>query len=177
MKKIVLFSLCFMPVLYLGWSVQNANDPIKYIYTYTGFSSLGFLMLSLLIHPMKKVFNLLKYRKILGLFSLFYALLHVSNFIILDAQFDLGFIAQEVLKKPFIYLGMIAFLILVFMGATSSKKLFAKYVKWHKLVYLALVLALIHESMAQKVLGGLEYILIFCVFILLVPRVLVYKKG
>lgn len=177
MKKIVLFSLCFMPMLYLAWSVQNANDPIKYIYTYTGFYALGFLMFSLSLQPLKIFINLLKYRKMLGLFSLFYGLLHVSNFIILDAQFDIMFMIREVLKRPFISLGMVAFLILLFMGITSSKKLYVKYFRWHQLVYIALILILVHEILAQKVMGFLEYFLILMSFLLLNLRgIFAYKK-
>jgi sulfoxide reductase heme-binding subunit YedZ len=175
MKKIVLFSLCLMPVLYLAWSVQEANDPIKYIYTYTGFSAIVFLILSLSISPLKKIVNLIKYRKMLGLFSLFYASLHVMNFILLDAQIDFDFIAQEVFKKQFIFLGAVSYLILIFMGFTSTKKLFAKYNRWHKLVYIALILALIHESAAQKVLGVTEYSLILIGVLLFGIRGFMYK--
>ena len=111
----------------------------------------------------------------LGLFSLFYASLHVMNFILLDAQIDFDFIAQEVFKKQFIFLGAVSYLILIFMGFTSTKKLFAKYNRWHKLVYIALILALIHESAAQKVLGVTEYSLILIGVLLFGIRGFMYK--
>lgn len=167
MKKTLLVFISLTPLLYLVYSVQNANDPIKYIYTFTGLSSMGFLFASLCISPLKKIYNLMVYRKTLGLFALFYAFLHFANFFVLDAQFDISFVLKETLDKPFIYLGMVAFLIFVFMGFTSTKKLFAKYNKWHKLVYIALILVIIHENMAQKVMGILEYFFIAFAMILL----------
>ena len=84
----------------------------------------------------KEKINLMKYRKEIGLLGFSYALLHLLNFIILDAQFDFQFVIKETLDKPFIYLGMIAFFIILFMAITSTKKLYKKYNKYHKLVYL-----------------------------------------
>jgi sulfoxide reductase heme-binding subunit YedZ len=176
MKKAFLFSISLIPLCYLIYSVQDANDPIKYIYTFTGISSMGFLLASLSITPLRKISNFLKYRRMLGLFAFFYAFMHFANFFIFDAQFDISFVLKETFDKPFIYLGMIAFLILLFMGITSTKKLFAKFNKWHKLVYIALILVVVHESMAQKVLGSLEYFFIGFAMILLSFRVYVLKK-
>jgi sulfoxide reductase heme-binding subunit YedZ len=135
MKKSLLFVALLLPLLYLLYKVPNANDPIKYIFTCTGLSSLVLLILSLCISPLKKVYNLLKYRKMIGVFSFFYAFLHFMNFFILDAELSVVFVVKETLDKPFIYLGMISFSILLFMALTSTKKLFAKFKKWHKLVY------------------------------------------
>lgn len=170
MKKTLLFVALLSPFLYLLWSVQLANDPIKYIYTYTGVSALFILVISLSASPLKRVLNFIRYRKMLGLFAFFYALLHFLTFFVLDAQFDLLFVAKETLGKPFVYLGMISFIMLFFMAITSRKKLFAKFSRYHKVVYLALILAVIHASMAQKVLSYLEYI-----FIVLVCALLTYK--
>lgn len=176
MKKVFLFCLCLLPLLFLTCNAQNANDPIKYIYTFTGFSAFGFLFASLCITPLRKVYNLLIYRRMLGLFALFYAFLHFVNFFILDAQFDISFVLKETLDKPFIYLGMLAFLILVFMGLTSTKKLFAKFHKWHKLVYIALIFVVIHENMAQKVMGALEYFFIAFAIVLVGYRIYFQKS-
>lgn len=174
MKKLLVFTLSSLPLFYLLFSVQSAADPIKYIYTFTGLSALAFLLLTLSVSPLKKVINFMIYRRMLGLFALFYATLHFLNFFVLDAQFDFGFVIKESLQKPFIYLGQISFLILIFMGITSTKKLFAKYNSWHKLVYIALIFVVIHEVMAQKVNGFLEYF--FITFTAIVLLVRVYAK-
>lgn len=167
MAKIAVFMGSLLPLAYLLYGVQEANDPIKHIYTLTGLSAMGFLFLSLALTPLRRVLNLLRYRRMLGLFALFYASLHFGNFFLLDAQLDLRFVLKETLDKPFITLGMGAFVILIFMGTTSTKRLFAKHHAKHKLVYLALVLILIHETMAQKVLGEREVFFIFLTVILL----------
>lgn len=176
MKKTVLFVLLLLPLGYLLYNLPSANDPIKYIFTCTGLTSLSLLVLSLCITPLRKTYNLLKYRKMIGLFSFFYAFLHFMNFFILDAELSISFVVKETLDKPFIYLGMISFSILLFMALTSTKKLFAKFNKWHKLVYIALVLVVIHDSMAQKVLSSLEYSFIVLATILLGYRLYNYKK-
>ena len=56
-------------------------------------------------------------------------------------------------KRPFVFFGMSAFIILLMMALTSGKKLFRKFVKWHKLVYLAVVLIIFHFIMSQKIIG------------------------
>lgn len=171
MKKVFLFIVLLLPLVYLLATVQSANDPIKYIFTYTGLSSIIILMISLTLTPLKKVINLIKYRRMIGLFAFFYAFLHFLNFYILDAQLDFTFVIKETLDKPFIYLGMIAFAILLFMAITSTKKLFRRFNSWHKSVYIVLILVTIHSSMAQKVLSSLEYTFILVTCILLGYRV------
>ena len=175
MKKVLVFIALLSPFLYLLWSVQSANDPIKYIFTCTGLSAIVILMISLSLSPIKKVINLLKYRKMIGLFAFFYAFLHFLNFYVLDAQLDFSFVIKETLDKPFVYLGMIVFAILFFMALTSTKKLFKKFNSWHKLVYISLILVTIHSAMAQKVLSSLEYTFIVVTCILLGYRI--YEKN
>jgi sulfoxide reductase heme-binding subunit YedZ len=101
-----------------------------------------------------------------GLLGFFYAFLHLLNFVVFDASFDLEFIIKETFDKPFIYLGMIAFFILLFMAITSTKALFRKYNKYHKLVYLALILITIHWIMAQKSINITQFIYIGIILII-----------
>lgn len=93
----------------------------------------------------------------IGLFGFFYAFLHLLNFIVLDAEINFAFILKESFEKPFIYLGMIAFFILLFMAFTSTQQLFKKYNKYHKFIYLALILITIHFVMAQKSLSIIQF--------------------
>jgi len=170
-KKISLFIVLLLPLAYLIYNVQGANDPIKYIYIKTGYSALVLLMITLIISASKKIINLLKYRRMIGLFTFFYAFLHFSNFFILDAQMDVAFVIKETLDKPFVYLGMISLTVLIFMTITSTKKLFRKFKPWHRLIYLVLILVSIHCVMAQKVLGNLEYAIILFTCTLLVYKI------
>lgn len=169
MKWFLIFIVLTIPLLvssYQLFILQDINDPIKYIYTITGASATVILFFTISISLMKDWINLMKYRKLIGLFGFFYALLHMINFTVLDAELDIGFIIKESLDKPFVYLGMSAFFILLFMAITSTKKLYKKYNKYHKGVYLALILITIHFIMAQKSLSILQLIYIAMIFII-----------
>lgn len=152
MKRLFIHLLLILPLLYLlvQLFVFEVNDPVKYIYTLSGISATVILFFSITISMIKRRINLMKYRKDVGLYGFFYALIHMLNFVVFDAQFDIDFIIEETLDKPFVYLGMIAFFILLFMAITSTKNLFRKYNSYHRLVYLALLLITIHFVMAQK---------------------------
>ncbi len=163
MKRVILFLTLLIPFFYLLvelFILQSVTDPIKYIYTVTGSTATVILFFTITISLIRKYINLIPYRRMIGLYGFFYAFLHLLNFYILDAELDFSFVIKESLDKPFIYLGMIAFFILLFMALTSTKKLFAKYNKYHKFVYLALILITIHFIMAQKSLSILQFIYI-----------------
>ena len=169
MKRIFLYLIILSPLIYLLTRLfvfDNVNDPIKYIYTITGASATVIVFFSIIISLIKEKINLMKYRKEIGLLGFSYALLHLLNFIILDAQFDFQFVIKETLDKPFIYLGMIAFFIVLFMAITSTKKLYKKYNKYHKLVYLFLILITIHWIMAQKAISILQFSYIIAILII-----------
>ncbi|MDX1809960.1 MAG: ferric reductase-like transmembrane domain-containing protein [Sulfurospirillaceae bacterium] len=175
-KKFIISIFLLLPLAYLLINLKDAIDPIKYIYIITGRTALILLMITLSASILRRVVNFMKYRKLLGLFSFFYAFLHFLNFIILGTQFDLALVAKETYEKPFVYLGMISFAVLLFMSITSTKKLFVKYHKWHRLVYIVLILLTIHASMAQKVLSWREYSYMLAAFILLSLRMDLKKR-
>lgn len=154
--KVFIFLLLLLPSFILGFEVfylQNVTDPIKYIYTVTGAIAIVLLFFTTTISLIRKKINLISYRKMIGLFSFYYAFLHFLNFMILDMELDFDFAFEETIDKPFIYLGMISFLILVFMAITSFGKLFKLYFRYHKIIYIALTLTTIHFIMAQKALS------------------------
>ena len=169
MKRFFIYLIAFLPIVYLLirlFIIDDVNDPIKYIYTITGVSATVILFISIIISLLKEKINLMKYRKEIGLLGFFYAFLHLTNFVVFDASFDFEFILKETVEKPFIYLGMIAFFILLFMAITSTKQLFRKYNKYHKLVYLSLILITIHWIMAQKAISILQFIYILAIIII-----------
>jgi len=131
---------------------RTPTDPLKFLSDLVGNSALWMLALTLLVTPLRSYIgvNLLKYRRLLGLFAFFYALIHALLFVGVDQQFDLFGVQHEVITKPFIAFGMGAFVILLLMALTSSKKLYAKFRSWHKLVYIAVVLIAIHYLMSHK---------------------------
>lgn len=148
------------------------TDPFKFLSDLAGNSALWLLALTLLVTPLRSYLgiNLLKYRRLLGLFAFFYALIHALMFIGIDQQFDLFGVQHEVITKPFIAFGMGAFIILLLMALTSSKKLFAKFRSWHKLVYIAVVLIAIHYLMSHKTVTLTHITVVGTLFSLLALR-------
>lgn len=132
---------------------RTPTDPLKFLSDLVGNSALWMLALTLLVTPLRSYIgiNLLKYRRLLGLFAFFYALVHALLFVGVDQQFDVFGVQHEVITKPFIAFGMGAFIILLLMALTSTKKLYAKFRSWHKLVYIAVVLIAIHYLMSHKI--------------------------
>lgn len=151
---------------------KSPTDPLKFLSDLAGNSALWLLALTLLVTPLRSYIgiNLLKYRRLLGLFSFFYALIHAFMFIGIDQQFDLFGVQHEVITKPFIAFGMGAFVILLLMALTSSKKLFAKFRSWHKLVYIAVVLIAIHYLMSHKTVTLIHVTVVGTLILLLALR-------
>jgi len=172
LKTLIVF-LALLPLGYAYYSLENAIDPIKMLYTTTGVGTITLLLLSLVPSPCQRIcaLNLLRFRKTLGLLAFVYALLHVSVFIVLDSELDFTTLFEKSLKKPFIYVGAISFLILLSMAFSSTKKRFARFSRYHKAVYVALILALLHSFWAQKVAGAFEYGMIAIGIVLLGERV------
>ena len=171
MKALLVF-IALLPLGFAYYKLESAIDPIKMLYSITGIGAVVLLLLSLVPSTCKRVChkNFLSYRKTIGLLSFLYALLHASVFVVLDSEFDFVTIFEKSLKKPFIYVGVIAFIILLFMALTSFKKLFTRFSKYHKAVYIALLLALLHSFWAQKVAGVFEYSVIGAGAVLLIER-------
>lgn len=183
MKRVLLFVILLLPLAFASYELfilENVKDPIKYIYTITGATATVILFISITISLMKKWINLMKYRRMIGLYGFFYAFLHFLNFFILDAELDFSFVIKETLDKPFIYLGMIAFFILIFMAITSTKKLYRKYNNYHKFIYLALIFITIHFVMAQKSLTILQFtyiiIILFVAYCKLIEQIVKKNK-
>ena len=168
-RTATLFVILLIPLVYLTYAVMIAqvNDPIKYIYSITGSTAIVILLLTTFISLIKKYVNLIKYRRMIGLYGFFYSLLHFLNFYVFDAEFKLDFVIKESLDKPFIYLGMISFIILIFMAITSKKTLYPKYYKYHRLLYVVLVLVTVHFTMAQKSLSITQWVYLSIIIILL----------
>lgn len=148
------------------------TDPLKFLSDLSGNSALWILAITLLVTPLRSYLgiNFFKYRRLLGLFAFFYALIHALLFIGVDQQFDLLGVQHEVTTKPFIAFGMGALSILLLMALTSTKKLYAKFRSWHKLVYIAVVLIAIHYLMSHKTVTLTHVTVVGTLFLLLALR-------
>jgi len=177
MKKIIWF-VAFLPLLYilykLSWGFEYPrylarfiyehgggflgkfpNDPLKFIADLLGITAIQFLIASLTVTPLRSYLkiNLIKYRRLLGLWTFAYAFMHSLFFFIADNEGNINMMIEDAYKRPFVFFGLSAFFILLMMAITSPKKLYSKFVKWHKLVYLATVFIALHFVMSQKIIG------------------------
>ena len=125
--KPVIFLLCLIPLarlLWLGFHDGLGANPIEFITRSTGTWTLNFLLITLSVTPLRRLLNrpvLLHYRRMLGLFAFFYAVLHFMTYIWLDQFFDWQAILKDIAKRPFITLGFSAFVLLIPLAATSPK--------------------------------------------------------
>ncbi|MYM37279.1 sulfoxide reductase heme-binding subunit YedZ [Duganella sp. FT94W] len=152
--KGVVFAAALIPLLrmvYLTLTDQLV-DPLEFITRGTGDWTLYFLSITLAVTPLRRLSGwnwLIKLRRMLGLYTFFYGLLHFITFLWFDHFFDLAEMWKDVLKRPFITVGFIAFVLLIPLAATSTngmiKRLGGKRWQWlHRLIYVIAPLAVLH---------------------------------
>lgn len=134
-------------------------NPIDYITDRTGDWAFRFLMITLCVTPIRRITGwnpIIQLRRMLGLFSFFYATLHFLTWSVLDWFFDFRSMADDIVMRPFITLGMATFLMLLALAVTSTtasmRRLGRKWTQLHRLIYLAAITALTHFWMVGKVL-------------------------
>ena len=152
--RILTFLVCLIPfVLLLLKVLQNdlGPDPAKELALETGEWSIRFLLLALAMTPLLHLSGRMEFaqrRRMVGLFALFYASVHLLVWVIFLLGLRWGAILEEVVERPYITIGFASFLILIVLGATSPRVMVRKLGKnWrrlHRLVYVAGVLAIIH---------------------------------
>ncbi len=152
--KPVIFFLALMPFIWLLSKVfQNdlGPDPAQALSIETGEWALRFLLLTLAITPFRQIFRvaeIARLRRMIGLFAFFYASIHFLSWM----AFILGFrwlaIAEELVERPYITVGFLAYVILFLLGVTSTnsmvRRLGKNWKRLHKFVYAASILAIVH---------------------------------
>jgi sulfoxide reductase heme-binding subunit YedZ len=153
--KAVLFVLALLPLgrlVFKGFTDQLGANPIEFITRNTGDWTLYFLCITLAITPLRRLTHwnwLIKLRRMAGLFAFFYVTLHFTTFIWFDHFFDLDEMLRDVVKRPFITVGFIAFVLLIPLAATSTngmvRRLGAKRWQWlHRTIYLIAPMGILH---------------------------------
>lgn len=152
--KRLLFVLALLPLALTvvdGFGGRLGANPIETITRASGDWTLYFLCLTLAVTPLRRLTGqqwLLKLRRMLGLLSFFYASLHFLCFIWFDHFFDLTEMLKDIVKRPFITVGFIAFLLLVPLALTSSdamvRRLGRRWIWLHRLIYVIATLAILH---------------------------------
>jgi sulfoxide reductase heme-binding subunit YedZ len=152
--KGVVFLACLVPfgqLLYDAYTDDLGANPIEAITHFTGDWALIILLASLSVTPLRKLTGwntLVKFRRLLGLFAFFYAILHFMTYIVLDYFFDFQAIAKDILKRPYVTAGFTAFVLMVPLAITSTaamiRRLGKRWQKLHRVVYIAAAAAVIH---------------------------------
>jgi sulfoxide reductase heme-binding subunit YedZ len=154
-SKPVVFLFCLLPLVALGWRALHGEltaNPIEFITHATGDWTLRFLVITLCITPFRKILHipeLVRFRRMLGLFAFFYACLHFTTYIWLDKFFDLSEMWKDIAKRKYITVGFSAFLLLIPLAVTSTagwiRRLGGR--RWqmlHRLIYFSASLGVIH---------------------------------
>ena len=174
-----LFALAYLVVnFWLANTGALGADPVQALLNISGIAAINFLIATLLISPVAKRFrfgDLMRFRRLLGIYVFVYALAHFATYVVFDLQLNWHLIASEVVKRPYMTVGFSALMILLVLTITSKgivrRKLGHRWQSIHNLTYLALVFALLHYIWAQKV--WLDNALIYCfvgVFLLVLRK-------
>jgi sulfoxide reductase heme-binding subunit YedZ len=168
--KVVVFTLSLIPLGLLVWRGLHNDltlNPVQYIEHTTGDWVLRFLVLTLAITPLRKMLRLpqlIRFRRMFGLFAFFYVCLHFTTWVWLDRYFDWRQMLDDIAKRPYITVGFAGFVLLIPLALTSTagwiRRLGGK--RWqllHRLVYATAILGVIHYYWLVKsdVREPLEY--------------------
>jgi methionine sulfoxide reductase heme-binding subunit len=182
--KPLVFAACATPAVLLGLGILAAvgkisaspmdlgADPVNRLLHACGITALNLLLITLLVTPARRITgwnHLLRLRRMLGLFAAFYALAHFVVYAWLDQGLDLHAIGADIVKRPYITIGMLALLLLVPLAITSTnrmmRRLGRRWQKLHRLVYLITLLGVWHFwwQVKKDIREPLLYVAMFAV--------------
>lgn len=180
--KALIFINSLVPLVLLAWDGAHKNlgaNPLEYVTRTTGMLTLIFLMLSLVVTPLRKItgWNWLGMdRRVLGLYAFFYGSLHFITYVWFDRFFNFKSVPGDIVQRPFIAVGFASFLIMIPLAITSTNKMVKRLggKRWnrlHKTVYVAGALAALHYWMLVKSDTRLPLTFAFVLAILLGYRI------
>ena len=177
--KPLVFLAALIPLAILVWNATHDNlgvDPAKALVDFLGLWALRFLWMTLAITPLRRLTNqnwLLRLRRMLGLYAWFYATMHVTGYFVFLLQLKWADLIDDIIKRPYILVGFVAFVLLLPLGLTSFnyaiKKLGKNWQKLHQLIYVIAVLAIIHfywlarSNIGQQVAYGAILIMLLLI--------------
>lgn len=152
--KPLLWAACLIPAARLAWRAWSGDlgaNPIEEVTHATGDAALIILMVTLAVTPLRRLTGwnrIIQLRRPLGLFTFFYATLHLATYVVLDQFFAIEYIIDDVVERPYITVGTAAFLLLVPLAITSTKgwirRLGKRWARLHRLVYASAALGVVH---------------------------------
>ena len=176
--KPIIFILCLLPLalLFRNFYLDELGaNPFEVLTRSTGEWTLRFVLITLAMTPLRRLTGSawpLRLRRMLGLFSFFYVCVHLLTYLWLDHFFDWEEIFTDIVKRPYITLGMLAFILLVPLALTSTKKMMKRLgQRWkslHKLIYIIAILGVLHFLLLVKadLMEPIIYILLLFVLFL-----------
>jgi sulfoxide reductase heme-binding subunit YedZ len=175
--KAFIFLLALLPLdrlIWLGFTDGLGANPIEFITRSTGTWALVFFCLTLSMTPLRLISHSvvwIQYRRMLGLFSFFYACIHFGIWLWLDQNFDLIEMLKDVVKRPFITMGFISFLLLIPLALTSShwaqRKLGRRWMQLHRIIYLIAATVVLHYWWHKAGKNDFNTVTIYAIVLLL----------
>jgi sulfoxide reductase heme-binding subunit YedZ len=175
--KATIFLLALLPLdrlIWLGFTDELGANPIEFITRSTGTWALVFLCLTLAMSPLRLITHSIawiRYRRMLGLFSFFYACIHFGIWLWLDQNFDLIEMLKDVVKRPFITMGFISFVLLIPLALTSThwaqQKLGRRWMQLHRIIYLIAATVVLHYWWHKAGKNDFDTVTIYAIVLLL----------
>jgi len=186
--KLVLLINGVVPLGMLAWDAYNGQigaNPVNDAIHITGVMTLIFLSLTLAVTPVRKITGwnwLSHFRRMLGLFAFFYACVHFSLYFALQRSFSVTGVFEDTAKRPFIFFGMAALVLMIPLALTSTNGMIKwmgarKWKRLHQLVYLVAIAAAIHYWLNGKVVGVGQEVFAGIIAVLLASRIVLWQAA
>ena len=185
--KTLVFFLSLWPLYVISYQIifnQLGPEPVDRIINHFGEWTLIFILLTLSMTPLKKITKSLewiKFRRMLGLFTFFYASIHMLSYVGLDYRFDFEPLINDVLKKKFIFIGFSAWLLLIPLAITSSERMVRllkhNWKKIHRLIYIIGIFGVLHYIWLSKTIFFKPLIFLIILVILLIFRIKITRSA
>ena len=186
-SKTVVFFLSLWPIYLISYQIifnQLGPEPVDRIINHFGEWTLIFILLTLSMTPLKKItksVEWIKFRRMLGLFTFFYASIHMLSYVGLDYRFDFEPLINDVLKKKFIFIGFSAWLLLIPLAITSSERMVRllkqNWKKIHRLIYIIGIFGVLHYIWLSKTIFFKPLIFLIILIILLLFRIKITRSA
>ncbi len=184
--KSAVFVLALLPFLLLVYDTFNDRlgaNPIEALHFSLGDWALRFLCLTLAMTPLKNFFHqsgFIRFRRMLGLYTFFYATLHLLVYLVLDLSLSLEALLDEVPKSSYIIFGFVTYFLLLPLAITSNvywqKRLGQRWKRLHRMIYIAVLAGFLHYVLMAKAYNTELFIYAVVIFILLGSRLYVFGK-
>ena len=185
--KTLVFFLSLWPLYVISYQIifnQLGPEPVDRIINHFGEWTLIFILLTLSMTPLKtitKSVEWIKFRRMLGLFTFFYASIHMLSYVGLDYRFDFEPLINDVFKKKFVFIGFSAWLLLIPLAVTSSERMVRllkqNWKKIHRLIYIIGIFGVLHYIWLSKTIFFKPLIFLIILVILLLFRIKITRSA